>query len=100
MDHGRFGPQGALGGKDGMVNSVTVFRDGKPHVPPHLSKEQDIPMKAGDRVAVGTPGGGGYGDPKQRDPGLVRHDVAMGYYTAEQAEELFGVRVAAVELPT
>src|SRR5262245_40770586 len=34
MDHGRFGPQGALGGKDGMVNSVTVYRGGKPHVPP------------------------------------------------------------------
>lgn len=90
MDHGRFGPQGALGGSDGMVNSVTVYRDGKAHVPPHLSKEQDIPLKAGDRVAVGTPGGGGYGGPRQRDPALVRHDVAMGYYTAEQAEELFG----------
>src|SRR6185369_1389380 len=93
MDHGRFGPQGVLGGGDGMVNSVTVYRDGKAHVPPHLSKEQDIPLKAGDRVAVGTPGGGGYGDPKQRDPALVRHDVAMGYYTAEQAEELFGINV-------
>lgn len=90
MDHGRFGPQGALGGKDGMVNAVTVFRDGRPHVPLHLSKEQDIPLKAGDRVRVGTPGGGGYGDPRERDPALVRRDVAMGYYTAEQAKELFG----------
>ena len=50
MDHGRFGPQGALGGADGAVNTVTVFRDGEAHVPPHLSKEQDIPLKAGDRV--------------------------------------------------
>ena len=50
MDHGRFGPQGALGGADGAVNTVTVFRDGEPHVPKHLSKEQDIPLKAGDRV--------------------------------------------------
>jgi N-methylhydantoinase B len=93
MDHGRFGPQGALGGSDGMVNSVTVYRGGKAHVPPHLSKEQDIPLQAGDRVAVGTPGGGGYGDPRERDPALVRHDVAMGYYTAEQARELWGVGV-------
>ncbi|MGN6144339.1 MAG: hydantoinase B/oxoprolinase family protein, partial [Mesorhizobium sp.] len=91
MDHGRFGPQGALGGADGAVNEVTVFRDGEAHVPPHLSKEQDIPMKAGDRVRVGTPGGGGYGDPRQRDPDAVRHDVAMGYYTAAQAKEMFGV---------
>mgnify|MGYP001124205760 CR=1 FL=1 len=93
MDHGRFGPQGALGGADGAVNEVTVFRDGEAHVPPHLSKEQDISMKAGDRVRVGTPGGGGYGDPRQRDPAAVRHDVAMGYYTAAQAKEMFGVAV-------
>src|SRR5690606_29612983 len=46
MDHGRVGPQGALGGADGAVNTVTVWRDGEAHVPPHLSKEQDIPMKA------------------------------------------------------
>ncbi|MER9093605.1 hydantoinase B/oxoprolinase family protein [Mesorhizobium sp. M0700] len=91
MDHGRFGPQGALGGKDGAVNTVTVFRDGKEHVPPHLSKEQDIALKTGDRVCVGTPGGGGYGDPLQRDPQLVARDVKLGYYTAEQARDLFGV---------
>jgi N-methylhydantoinase B len=59
------------------------------HTPPHLSKEQDIPLKAGDRVSVGTPGGGGYGDPTDRDPALVRQDVEMGYYTPEQAEELW-----------
>ena len=89
MDHGRVGPQGVLGGSDGMVNSVTVFRGGEAHVPPHLSKEQDIPLKAGDRVRVGTPGGGGYGDPRRRDPALVERDVALGYYTPEQAAALF-----------
>lgn len=91
MDHGRYGPQGALGGEDGAVNTVTVYRDGQAHVPKHLSKEQDIPMKAGDRVRVGTPGGGGYGLPSERDPETVRRDVRLGYYTAEQAEQLFGV---------
>ncbi|WP_432285590.1 hydantoinase B/oxoprolinase family protein [Aminobacter sp. BA135] len=91
MDHGRTGPQGALGGRDGMVNSVTVFRDGAAHVPPHLSKEQDIPLKSGDRVSVGTPGGGGYGDPMERDPDLVLRDVRLGYYIREQAADMFGV---------
>ncbi|BCH28758.1 methylhydantoinase [Mesorhizobium sp. L-8-10] len=90
MDHGRFGPQGACGGGDGAVNMVTVFRDGQAHTPPHLSKEQDIPLKAGDRVKVGTPGGGGYGDPHLRDRELVRRDVSLGYYTAAEAAEMFG----------
>jgi N-methylhydantoinase B len=82
MDHGRFGPQGVLGGGDGGKNRVTVFRDDKAYTPAHLSKEQDIPLKAGDRVRVETPGGGGYGDPTERDPELTRHDRDMGYYPA------------------
>ena len=92
MDHGRFGPQGALGGEDGAVNTVTVWRGGEPHVPKHLSKEQDIPMRPGDRVAVATPGGGGYGDPRERDQALVRRDLELGYYTPKEAAEKFGYR--------
>lgn len=90
MDHGRSGPLGALGGSDGGLNRVKVIRGGAEHVPPHLSKEQDIPLQAGDRVQVNTPGGGGYGDPLQRDRALVAHDVAMGYYTADEARARFG----------
>jgi N-methylhydantoinase B len=93
MDHGRFGPQGVLGGADGAVNTVTVYRGGQPHVPAHLSKEQDIPLRAGDRVSVGTPGGGGYGDPFERDPDLVTNDVRLGYYTVLEADAKFGVVV-------
>ena len=91
MDHGRTGPQGALGGADGAVNLVEVTRGGALHVPPHLSKEQDIPLAPGDRVRVRTPGGGGYGDPFARDPALVAEDVAEGRYSAAEAEQLFGV---------
>lgn len=89
MDHGRMGPQGSLGGADGAVNEVTVWQDGTPHTPKHLSKEQDIPLSAGDRVHVRTPGGGGYGDPGARTPDRVARDVALGYYTDEEARRLF-----------
>ncbi|PTW59039.1 N-methylhydantoinase B [Breoghania corrubedonensis] len=91
MDHGRFGPQGALGGKDGTPNTVTVYQDGKAIVPAHLSKAQDIPLKPGDRVRVGTPGGGGYGDPLERDPEAVAQDVRLGRYTVGEARDLFAV---------
>ena len=91
MDHGRFGPQGALGGMDGAMNEVVVIRCGVRHVPEHLSKEQDIAMVAGDRVIVRTPGGGGYGDPLTRAPELVAEDVRLGRYTVAQARALFGV---------
>lgn len=91
MDHGRFGPQGALGGCDGAVNEVTVWQDGKSYRPAHLSKEQDVPLKAGDRVHVCTPGGGGYGDPFARDPELVFQDVALGRYSIARASADYGV---------
>jgi N-methylhydantoinase B len=42
-------------------------------------------------VEVLTPGGGGYGDPLERDVNLVARDVGRGYYTAAQARTLFGV---------
>jgi len=91
MDHGRFGPQGALGGADGVPNEVTVWRGGLPYTPLHLSKEQDIPLGPGDRVHVRTPGGGGYGDPFARDPEAVAEDVRLGRYSIDQARTLFGV---------
>jgi len=91
MDHGRFGPQGALGGTDGGVNRVRIFHGGTTYVPPHLSKDQDIQIAAGDAIEVSTPGGGGFGNPLRRAADLVARDVAKGYYTRDQAEGWFGV---------
>ena len=95
MDHGRVGPQGALGGRDGGVNRVSIHRQGTVYTPPHLSKDQDIELAPGDVVRVSTPGGGGYGDPFRREPQKVARDVSRGYYTREQAEQLFGVALHA-----
>lgn len=78
MDHGRFGPQGALGGDDGAPNIVEVTRSGEVHIPEHLSKEQDIPLVAGDRVRVRTPGGGGYGDATKRSKSKIEEDRRLG----------------------
>ena len=93
MDHGRTGPLGALGGRDGAVNRVEVTRGGQMFVPEHLSKAQDIALQPGDRVRVRTPGGGGYGDPALRDPALVAEDVRLGRYTAGQAAQLYPAKL-------
>ncbi len=89
MDHGRVGPQGALGGEDGGVNRVEIRRGAELLVPEHLSKAQDIPLLPGDRVRVRTPGGGGYGDPARRDPAAVAEDVRLGRYDAADARRRF-----------
>ena len=93
MDHGRFGPQGALGGGDGAVNKVVILRGEESYVPVHLSKEQDISMAPGDMVWVRTPGGGGYGDPLERPPLAVFEDVRLGRVSIEQALMFYGVIV-------
>ncbi len=91
MDHGRYGPLGALGGLDGGTNKVAVYSNGQSYIPPHLSKDQDIQIEVGDSIAVSTPGGGGFGAAFDRNPETVARDVRRGYYSAEQAADRFGV---------
>jgi N-methylhydantoinase B len=90
MDHGRFGPPGVRGGAAGAPNVVRIHRGGETVTPPHLSKDQNIAIQAGDRVEVMTPGGGGYGAPSERDPALVARDLRRGYYRADETESLWG----------
>ena len=90
MDHGRTGPQGVLGGKDGGTNTVLIEQGGASYRPPHLSKDQDIEIGVGDVVRVSTPGGGGFGDPARRAPAAVARDITRGYYTEAEAHEKFG----------
>jgi len=48
-------------------------------------------VKPGDRCILKTAGGGGYGNPKERDPYLVLEDVLEGYVSLKAAEEIYGV---------
>ena len=98
MDHGRFGPQGVLKGKDGGLNLVKVVQSGETYIPPHLSKDQNILVQEGDTIHVSTPGGGGYEDPFLRNPELVQLDVLRGYYSIQRVKELFGVVINEQEL--
>jgi N-methylhydantoinase B len=47
----------------------------------------------GDRLIVEMPGGGGYGDPLNRDPKRVADDVRNGLVSREAAERDYGVVV-------
>lgn len=64
-----------------------------------LSGGTDLPSKSrvnlrpDDVVDVTLPGGGGYGDPFDREPEAVLADVVDGYVSAEAARDLYGVEV-------
>lgn len=48
-------------------------------------------LKPGDEVVMDAAGGGGYGDPMERDPEAVQRDVREGYVSLEAARADYGV---------
>lgn len=59
------------------------------------SKWSNITVHEGDLVELVHPGGGGYGDPLQRDPSAVTWDVLNKYVTKEAARSVYGVVLTA-----
>jgi N-methylhydantoinase B len=57
------------------------------------SRYSDHPLRPGDVVCLETPGGGGLGIPRERDPARVLADVRNGYVTIDKARELYGVAI-------
>jgi N-methylhydantoinase B len=85
-------PYGVMGAGNGAANSFTVVRDGEVINPSDVpGKVSGFHLKQGDIVREETAGGGGYGDPTNRDPGLVVRDVDQGYLNSEQAASRYGV---------
>ena len=90
-DRHRFPPPGLFGGQPGAL--------GRTLLNPGAEREQDLhpkaiyPLAHADLVSLRVSGSGGYGDPRERDPELVARDVALGYVSADQAREGYGVVV-------
>ena len=49
-----------------------------------------IELRAGDVLELTVPGGGGFGDPREREPGRVQEDVLNGLVSAEAAARIYG----------
>jgi N-methylhydantoinase B len=57
----------------------------------------NVPLAAGDGFSRPSSGGGGYGDPLERDPAAVLEDVADGYVGAARAARDYGVVVRVLD---
>jgi N-methylhydantoinase B len=57
----------------------------------------NVTVGPGDRFTRPSAGGGGFGDPLERDPAAVREDVADGYVTVERARKDYGVVLSEVD---
>ncbi|MGQ0655238.1 MAG: hydantoinase B/oxoprolinase family protein, partial [Betaproteobacteria bacterium] len=91
-DKRRFPPFGLHGGKNGMPSLNVVNPDGEANVLPVLLTTP-YPLKKGDLFRHRLAGGGGYGDPFERDPALVLRDVEQGRVTVRHARDAYGVSI-------
>ena len=81
-ERGRFAPFGVEGGGPAALNRFSWTTDGEQwHTPPLASKIVGVELPTGGRLRLETPGGGGWGDPAERDAEARAHDLRNGYVT-------------------
>ncbi|MBP1748306.1 MAG: hydantoinase [Deltaproteobacteria bacterium] len=78
--------EGLFGGKAGAKAQFLV--NGEPGNSYGLTQ-----LKPGDIVTIDAPGGGGYGNPAERDPALVLNDVIQGYVSLDSARSDYKVAI-------
>jgi len=84
-------PFGVHGGAGAAPNTVRFRTRGRDWVPPMRSKATKVPFGLGDSMHLGSPGGGGYGDPLLREPAAVEDDLNDGLIDEATATEVYGV---------
>jgi N-methylhydantoinase B len=88
-------PHGLFGGGPGTPSMTVVNPEGpEPRTVPVLTTEP-LTLAAGDLFSHRLAGGGGYGDPFERDPAEVAADVVLGKVTVGHARSAYGVAIEA-----
>jgi N-methylhydantoinase B len=105
-----FGAAGFEGGQPGAPAAVTIKRGtdvmrrlattvpdfhelpGEEELLPQQPSSLTARVRSGDVVHVRGMGGGGYGDPRARDPHLVAEDVDSGLLSPDRAERVYGYK--------
>jgi N-methylhydantoinase B len=89
-------PMGFGGGTNGGAVSLWLNKG--------TSEEQSLgvhclnfPVKAGDHLSFAGNGGGGYGNPLDRDPAAILEDVIDEYLSAAKAKQMYGVVIDVVD---
>ncbi len=91
MERLRFPAYGVGGGKPG-TRMRAILNHGRKNEE-ELIKFDQLEVNAGDTVSFLMAGGGGYGDPFERDPEAVCQDVEMSFVSRARARIDYGVAI-------
>lgn len=84
------GPKGLFGGEEGIPIRIVknIGTEAEQDLDVYFA---DIHFDKGETFYHVSSGGGGYGDPLEREPDLVLEDVLDGFVSVEKAQEAYGV---------
>lgn len=89
-------PYGLAGGLNGGPNHL-ILNQGAPGERSLGMFATEVPLKAGDRLTFGSNGGGGYGDPLDRDPKMVLTDFVDEWISLAKARDVYGVIIKVID---
>ncbi|HRA48641.1 MAG TPA: hydantoinase B/oxoprolinase family protein, partial [Thermomicrobiales bacterium] len=81
FDRVKFAPQGYAGGHDGALATIRLSTGEQ------ITQKGTLDLHAETEIMLDLPGGGGMGDPANRDPQLIERDLLNGYVTTERAAQ-------------
>ena len=88
-------PYGLEGGEPGSTSQTYLWRDGRETL---LETKITMAIQKGDRIRHVTAGGGGFGEPLERDPQAVVVDIRNEKMTRDYAARKYGVVIPPGEL--
>jgi N-methylhydantoinase B len=97
-ERNRLQPWGLFGGKPGISSEFLLIKSDGRRI--KLRPKCTIKLEKGDLFIVRTPGGGGYGNPLERDPELVLKDVLDELVSSESAINDYRVTINSRKIST
>ena len=92
-DRVEIGPWGLFGGSSATPSKCVITASDGSEKP--LPSKVTTSVSNNEVIRTQTPGGGGWGDPKQRDPRSVQLDVLEGIISLERARDIYSVVIDA-----
>src|SRR4029077_551401 len=94
MDRFKYSSPGIFGAKPAHA-SKAVLNPGTPAERALTPKVAGLRLQQDDVLTVESAGGGGWGNPREREPERVRQDVVRGYVSPQAARDDYGVALDA-----